>query len=218
MKRLILVVVALCVAMAQIAVAEDLQPPWWRGQLSTTSQVWEFSDSNTNVGTPAIPPDGPAPGGQPPLISTGLLWYPGEEPPWNQWLSEDMGRFGVVPLSGFLDVTVDNHEPPNEFKWVWVQLTWRSQSDGEEPILENFEPLPDPNFLPKIVQKVDLGGGWWESTYDWRIYPNPKWEKFRISGTINVDELVIDTWCIPEPTTMVLLGLGSLFFLRKRKA
>ena len=205
------------------AVAEDLQPPWWRGQISTTSQIWEFINPQPNP----IKPDGPAPGGQPPLPSTQLVVTPGPSP-WDHWLEmdhpyeykpNDWVGYGVWPLSGRMDVTVDNHNPPNEVKLVQVQLTWRPQDVGEVPIFENLYPAPVKP--PVLVQEILLGPEWRESTYAWEIRPNPEYERFTISGTINVDELVVDTWCIPEPSTFMLLGMGAIglgaYAWRRRK-
>ena len=128
------------------------------------------------------------------------------------------GRIGIWPLSGQIDVTVDNHNPPNEFKWVWLQIIWRPQDAGEEPIIENLSPPAHPDYLPSLVTApVDLGYGWFESTFEWRIYPNPIDEMFTISGTIDVDQLIIDTWCIPEPATVAVLGLGLLPVLLLRR-
>jgi hypothetical protein len=227
MKRLL--IISLCVLfVAGTAVAEDLQPPWWRGQWSTTSQVWEFNYEI--LPETQVLPDGPAPGGQPPLESTDLYWYPGPEP-WDEWMAEDMpyeyapeqwvGR-GVVPLSGVLDVLVDNHDPnPENEKWIWLQITWRPQDEGEEPEFWYLD--PEPVEPPMLVEEIFLGPddplGWRESTYAWELDHNPPDEIISIGGTINVDELVIDTWCVPEPTTIALLGLGSLVLaLKKRKA
>jgi len=219
MKPLCLLAAA---ALAAPALAEDLQPPWWRGEISTTSQVWEFDDpAVTMPGTP-IRPDGPAPGGQPPLDSTQLIWDPGP-PPWDQWMERDEGRFGVIGLSGWIDIIVDNHDPrPENEKWIWVQLTWRPQDQGEVPIFEAID--PQPIQAPRIVEEIPLDAdpvlGWRETTYAWELDWNPPDERFIISGTINVDELVIDTWCVPEPTSaaMLLVGLPvAIWWCRRRR-
>ena len=213
------------------AAAEDLQPPWWRGEYSTTSQVWEFNGTSGILPAPgvAIPPDGPAPGGMPPLPSTHLVWTPGPAP-WDQWLATDMpyeyepGKMvgvGVVPLSGQLNVVVDNHDPkPENIKLIWVQVTWRPQDFGEVPILMDLYPTPPDG--PRIVEELILGDlgdplAWRETTYQWQLPWNPPDEMFTIGGTINVDELVIDTWCIPEPASLSLLGIGVMAAIRRRR-
>ncbi len=197
------------------ALADDIQPPSWRGEWSTTSQIWEFDD-------PALPgwpilPDGPAPGGNDPLPSTHVVISLFED-----YIETDpsgSGRYGIWPLSGYIDVVVDNHQPPNEFKWVWVQLTWSElePGSGAEPFLFNLWPAPLLGDGPRIVATEDLGFGWYETTYEWFLRPNPPDEYFTIGGDIYVDELVIDTWCIPEPATLSLLALGGLALLRKKR-
>jgi len=204
------------------AVADDVQPPPWRGQWSTTSQIWEFL--TPNPGDPAgegLRPDGPAPGGQPPLPSTMLWVTPG---PGMEWMPEDLvtpesQRVGIWPLSGAIEVVVDNHEPPNELKWVWVQLTWRPQPTGGIPEISGLQPSPiRAEDMPKVVEEVTLPCGWVETTYEWFLRPNPPDEWFTVGGMIDVDELVIDTWCIPEPSTLaMLLGMSLLVFWRRRR-
>jgi len=193
-----------------VAMADDVMPPPWRGQWSTTSQIWEFTDPNPGP----LPPYGPAPGGMPPLPSTELIVTPGPGMDWIEF-DQESGRIGIWPLSGWIDVIVDNHEPPNEVKYVWVQLTWRSQDGASIPELHSLDPAP---FLgPDIVDEIDQGFGWKTTIYKWEIRPNPIDELFTIEGMIDVDQLVVDTWCIPEPATLSLFGLGAIALIRRRR-
>jgi len=38
-----------------------------------------------------------------------------------------------------------------------------------------------------------------------------------ITGAIDLGEIVVDTQCIPEPTTLSLVALGGLALIRRRK-
>lgn len=215
MKRSILV--ALCLLfLVGSAVADDLNPPWWRGNWSTTSQMWEFLTPDPGP----IAPDSPAPGGMPFLESTKLWAYPAPGAGWID-MDQEANRIGIWPLSGWIDVVVDNHEPPNDFKWVWLQLTWKPQAIGEVPTVLDIEPLADPRYPVTLVDTVQLDYGWVHSTYEWRIYPNPVDEWLRIEGSIYVDELVIDTWCtnIPAPGAILLgtFGVGLVGHFRRRR-
>jgi hypothetical protein len=220
MKRSVLIVFcSLCVA--GTAVADDLNPPWWRGNWSTTSQVWEFLTPDPGP----LAPDGPAPGGMPPLPSTKLWVTPAPGADWFPFdlTAPDAQRFGIWPLSGWIDGVVDNHEPPNDFKWVWLQLTWKPQAIDQVPTVLDIAPLADPRYPVTLIDTQQLDYGWLHSTYEWRIYPNPVDEWFRIEGSIFVDELVIDTWCtntIPAPGAILLgaLGVGLIGYLRRRRA
>ncbi len=220
MKIGLMAVIAVAVAACPV-MADDVIPPPWRGEVSTTLQWWEFgTDQPDNIA-----PDGPGPldNGPPYVVgylpSTQIVHV--EPDPTNpNWLETDPWgsvREGIWPLSGYMDVIVDNHEPPNDVKMVWVQITWHvsDEQHPDEPHLVNLD--PSASYGPELIDENLWCNDWKTSVYYWEIEPNPVDEAFRIQGDIMVDQLVIDTWCIPEPATLGLLGIGALALVRRRK-
>ena len=69
----------------------------------------------------------------------------------------------------------------------------------------------------------DLGiGGWYLHLSKLRIDPNPTAERLVLTsdpawGAV-INQIVIDTICIPEPVSLAVMGFGALFVLvRKRR-
>lgn len=115
-----------------------------------------------------------------------------------------------------MNVIVDNYPAPNPVKYMWVQVTWQPQTNSPfaTPILSGFNPQPVTAI--EAVGPVDLGFGWYETTFKWELRPNPVDEIFILSGDINVEQLIIDTWCIPEPSALLLATLGGGLLLVPR--
>lgn len=206
----VLVFAVVMVVVPSLARADDLFPPPWRNQAGTTLQEWTFPDANQNPPPDVVINPYGMPGAQV-WPGTGQWW-------WAMW----GGRMGVWPLSGAMEFTIPNQNIPNPYKDIWIQITWAKQAFLSEPVLSSV-----PGGTVELVRQVDLGptgepppagANWWHSTYKIRIYPNPASEVIRIDGTVMVDQIVIDTICVPEPATMALLGLGSLVLLRRRRA
>ena len=177
--------------------ADDLNPPpWLRGDVGTTYERWEFS----NAANPAAPGIYYNPNGQPlASILGGGTWS----------LFSD-GRFGVwdVSVSATMTLDVPNYPPPNQRKEVWLQLTWESPGGVPPSVLVNGTP-------GSIIEDDLVGPGgfaWHHTTYGLTLYPNPPSEVVQIFGPAKIDEVVLDTWCIPEPRTwgLVVLGCGCL--------
>jgi len=184
--------------------ADDINlPPWTRGDERTTFQQWEFDLPNPTPPAPKI--------SQNPYGDAALAVVPT-----GPWIPDYYGRFGIWPLSGEIRVDIPNApDHPDWDKHVWIQLTWAPGQGG------GFGPFPTVEVHGITGQEMDtipIGpGDWVHSTWLVELDYNPPLETVLIFGDILVDELVIDTICIPEPATMSLLALGGLAVLRRRR-
>jgi hypothetical protein len=184
-----------------IALADDLNPPPWRNGPGTTFGMWEFSTNNPNP----LPDLGNYPWGPPSTTVTPGLFQ--------NWMPEWQGRFGVWPLSGEIVTTIPNQPLLLPFKDIWIQLTWARQAPNTWPAVSETRF----GVASSLVQELPLPGGWFHSTYLIHLEPNPDWERILITGSVNVDEMVIDTRCFPEPTTLCLLAAGAMALLHRRR-
>lgn len=202
MMRL-LAILSLCavlVVCAAASFADDINPPSWRGLPGTTFAEWRFSTSN-----PVSNPDSYF---NPYGVPTAHAWTGTGQ----TWIDQWGGRQGMWPLSGTIEVTIPNNPVPNPSKEIWVQLTWARQTSNSMPFISELLTQTS----GQLVSQVAIGPTgylgpydmWYHSTYRILLYPNPVSEIVKIDGTVVVDQLVIDTICIPEPGTCVALAVG----------
>lgn len=207
-RRVVALALLGAVLAANCALADDYNPPSWRGQENTTFQQWEFSTEA------ALAPDMvDNAGGTPTLQVAGPF-------PFTAWLNEDLGHQGVWKFEDFIEIYIPNIIDEEPLKEIWIQLTYQADSIGQglAPLF-----LTDPSLSGSalLVDQHALGDGYFHETYSIIIEPNPDFETIWIQPrncTFYLDEIVIDTISrVPEPTTICLLGFGVLGLLRKRK-
>ena len=209
-RKMIVLAIGVGLAASAAVLADDLNPPPWRGQDGTTYAQWEFMTENP----------GPLPDmGDNPYGDTTMTVYTGVG---QEWWDVWGGRDGVWPLSGLIEIEIPNRPEPLPYKEIWVQVTWAAQTPGGMPYLsetisgEAMTVAGDIELEPTL-ELPPADGLWHHTTYTVRLYPNPDFEIIRLGGSIMVDELVIDTICIPEPMTLSLVGLGALALLKRSR-
>jgi len=196
-----------CVVNATI----DYNPPSWIGEPGTTYQLWAFGD-DTN---PSGPDDYTNTNGVASLQVVGA-------PPQAYWKDEDLGHYGVWRFEDEMIINIPNFPDPNPYKEVWLQMTFNA--DGATPEAS----APDVFLTPTggtgnwmtLIDIVPDDDNYWNATFQGFMYPNPRGETISIrprNCSIYIDDIVIDTICVPEPMTLSLLSIGGLALLRKRK-
>jgi hypothetical protein len=210
--RMFLAIVASVLLATAFALADDFAPPPWRGLNGTTFQQWKFgtdqrgpillpeSGFNNEHGIPVS------------RVNTLADWEPALD-----------GREGVWPLMGEIDFLVPNRpqSEPDSYKEIWFQLTWKEA--GLDPFLweQPFvglatHPACDKyEVIPRDISKDE--NGWTNTLFKINVWPNPYEEMITLKGDIYVDQVVIDTCCIPEPATIILFGMGSILMSVRRK-
>jgi len=209
MKKLLVVLILAGILFVSSALADDLNPPSWRGQASTTFQMWEFGDDNPV----AVPDVVDNQWGLPTATIVGSF-------PKTRWMTTDRERQGVWKTNEWIEIFIPNTDntAPGTFKEIYLQMTFDA-GPGFNALVVTI-PDADPMTLEPISVEQIPGSDYSYGIWQIILEPNPTEEMIYIEPTyceLYIDEIVIDTRCVPEPTTIALLSLGTLVFLRKKR-
>ncbi len=139
-------------------------------------------------------------------------------------------------------VDVPNVENPTMYKELWFELTFRvTDMAHAATIVDNVDLSVYADGILDDAHKFDyigeVGGAFGQdpsvnpgNPYIWlrfegtfRFEPQPSWEQIVLTGSmldgqeVLLDQIDIDTHCVPEPATLGLLSVGVLALIRRRK-
>lgn len=204
--------IGICCLTASSAMALDVRTPDWRGQDDSTVQQWDFHDD-----TNPLAPDGlfnENPYGTP--MGTVNLFEGGY---WLETVSSAPGLTGWWAGVESIDVDIPNTSVENPLKLVVAQVTYGlfGPHYGPDSV---YATVGSDVFYGSLAETVPGAGTAKTDVWEIEIMPNPQFETITFDwysepGGI-VDQVVIDTICIPEPATIGFLSLGALGLLLRR--
>ncbi len=242
MKQIAIFSLCVCVCMATVW-ADYQNPPGWENDPYFTHQSWSFS-TETAAGAP-IPADAGFinASGAATLTLQGAQWVgdmgmifdPGTFDPLGQ-------RSGGWQINGpqqnvpWLSIYVPNIANSAMKKEVWFELTFRVSSmqlAGSIVDQVSFDCYADGimdsahkfSYFDQVggVIGVDMQSQIWlrfEGKFAFAPQPGSEWLVLTGSlfdnQSVVLDQIDVDTHCIPEPAALGLLAIGALGFLRRR--
>ena len=203
-----------------VAQADDYWIPEWRGEPGTTWAVWDnwiaYPGSMSADATDSNPAGVAAPYALADPTGAALM------DSWTDSLGENRWNVMHIIADDALMFHLDNYDRDWPEKHVWIQITYDSDQALPEAfnVVAGYDGGTFPFHVPANLVAVTEPPGWVTAAYEFSFEPNPQWEEIFLKfegGSAYVDQVVIDTWCIPEPGTIVLLSLGTVFLVRRRK-
>jgi hypothetical protein len=181
--------------------ADDLYPPpWTRGAPGTTYQAWDFGTSASPVAADTFY----NPYGVPYATITGGTW--------SYFYDNHVGVW-TLGASDSIDLYVPNTPLNlNNTKEVWTQVTCQPDAGPAPVVTVDYGSGSSTVSILQSTQPAGTGD-WLQSVYLAELSYNPESENVIITETGDVGQVVIDTICVPEPSSLALLALGAVSLL-----
>ncbi|GMV25535.1 MAG: hypothetical protein AMXMBFR58_15660 [Phycisphaerae bacterium] len=200
------------------ATADDFAPPPYRGAPLSVYAEWEFAMPPTNWYF--IAPDSFD------AVGNGLFelydgftthaevddparwtWHPGDGDGEITPAGGTGGASIAFKLQNWMDILPD--------KLLRIQVTWSGAAPPMTIAVDGWQGSTTWKFVQQGSQVVDPNHFY----EDWRAYPNPWWDVVALwtpEGTA-IDEIIIDTVCLPAPTPLAVALAGLMALGRRRR-
>jgi hypothetical protein len=194
---LIILGLASCL-IASATMADDALPPTWRGAAGSTYQNWRFDTSAATAAPEVMNNPYGSPSAHVAVGQFGSGWkyqLVGLGTKTGYW---DLGSNGAITL------TVPNLAATNRCKYVWLQVT--CFIDISQPADVSVSGATKLQEQQTTVETVSTGGSWVVRQSLWRLPQSPASDTSVITSNISwgsvVDQVVVDTACVPTFTTL----------------
>jgi len=152
------------------------------------------------------------------IPTTAIL---GNFPGTDWYVSDPFGRdeYGIWVTESWIEVYVPNTGDTAPGTWKEIILQMTHDAGALYNYVARISTDPDAKELT-LLEATLLPSGYMYARWGITIEPNPTGETIYIQPSfcsLYVDEIVVDTICIPEPATIALLGLGGLILLKRRR-
>lgn len=211
--------IVLAVALLSLpSFADDLFPPAWRlSNPTATVQEWDFNSSNL------------------PLAPDGNIWGSGGGGFVNPYgtplltqatsaihMASVFGRNGVYVMPGgppMMEFYIPNDPLGAGPKEFWVQISWFAGGTPFRPDVTLFSTAYSGPL--SLINEFTMPDGWNHSTFAVTLPSKPSSERLVLNNFspvgIAVDQVVIDTICVPEPASLAAIGLGCAMLIKSRR-
>lgn len=223
MEKQIFVTILIAVFVIGGSLADDFNPPGWRGGPLSVEAEWDFEAQTPAAG---IPPDGKyntvgGSGGE--TLDPYFTHIDGT----GTWVADPDGpgpKGGGFAFTGFV-IHVANWIDQEPTKFIRLQFTGYMANGG----ISQFLTIPQFDVSASPLNDWTILDGDWEynpdtditkAWVDLQLWPNPRNEDIwfnTVPPGVIIDQVYVDTISIPEPCGMALLGAGVILARRRRR-